>query len=119
VPKPSEADLVSGSIRPKGPNRWQIRVSAGSDPGTGRYRYVHKTVEGSKRVAQRAADQLAAEVQYGMHGAARGTVANLLENWMLHLETQDRAPSAAAMGQLAVSFSIPESRTGLIQSSPS
>jgi hypothetical protein len=69
---------VSGSIRETGHNRWQIRVSSGRDPGTGRYRYVHKTVEGSKRFAQRAADELAAEVQHGMHLAARGTMADLL-----------------------------------------
>jgi hypothetical protein len=69
-------------------------VSAGRDPGTGRYRYVHKTVEGSKRVAQRAADELATEVQHGMHLAARWSAADLLEKWMLRLETQDRAPSA-------------------------
>lgn len=97
---------MSGSIREKGPNRWQIRVSAGRDPGTGRYRYAHKTVEGSKRVAQRAADELAAEVQHGMHLAARGTVAALLEKWMLHLETQDRAPSTMIRYRSAIDVRI-------------
>ena len=91
--KPSYADVMSGSIRQTGPNRWQIRVSAGRDPVTRRYRYVHKTVEGSKRVAQKAADDLASEVGHGKHPAGRGTVAELLEKWMLHLETQDRAAS--------------------------
>jgi integrase len=97
---------VSGSIREKGPNRWQIRVSGGRDPGTGRYRYVHKTVEGSKRVAQRAADELATEVQHGMHQAARGTMADLLEKWMLHLETQDRAPSTMIRYRSAIDVRI-------------
>jgi integrase len=97
---------VSGSIREKGPNRWQIRVSAGRDPGTGRYRYVHKTVGGSKRVAQKAADDLASEVQHGMHLAARGTVADLLEKWMLHLETQDRAPSTMIRYRSAIDVRI-------------
>jgi integrase len=82
---------MSGSIREVGPNRWQVRVSSGRDPGTGRYRYVHRTVTGSKRVAQKAADQLAAEVHRGLQPAKRGTVADLLEKWMLHLETQGRA----------------------------
>jgi integrase len=81
-------------------------VSAGRDPGTGRYRYAHKTVEGSKRVAQRAADELAAEVQHGMHLAARGTVADLLEKWMLHLETQDRAPSTMIRYRSAIDVRI-------------
>jgi len=81
-------------------------VSADRDPGTGRYRYVHKTVEGSKRVAQRAADELAAEVQHRMHLAARGTVADLLEKWMLHLETQDRAPSTMIRYRSAIDVRI-------------
>ena len=97
---------MSGSIREKGPNRWQIRVSAGRDPGTGRYRHIHKTVEGSKWVAQRAADELAAEVQRGVHLAARGTVADLLEKWMLHLETQDRAPSTMIRYRSAIDVRI-------------
>ena len=82
---------MSGSIRETAPNRWQVRVSAGRDPGTGRYRYVHRTVTGSKRTAQKAADQLAAEVHRGLRPAERGTVADLLEKWMLHLETLGRA----------------------------
>jgi integrase len=84
---------MSGSIREIGPNRWQVRVSSGRDPGTGKYRYVHRTVTGSKRVAQKAADNLAAEVHRGLRPAKRGTVADLLEKWMLHLETQGRAAS--------------------------
>ena len=45
--------VVPGSLRQRGPNVWQIRVSAGRDPATGRYRYVSRTVEGGKRAAQR------------------------------------------------------------------
>jgi len=80
-------------------------VSAGRDPDTRRYRYVHKTVEGSKRVAQRAADELAAKVQHGMHLAAR-EVADLLEKWMLHLETQDRVPSTMIRYRSAIDVRI-------------
>lgn len=83
-----------------------MRVSAGRDPGTARYRYFPKTVEGSKRVAQRAADELATEVQHGMHMAARGTIADLLEKWMLHLETQDRAPSTLIRYRSAIGVRI-------------
>ena len=53
---------MSGSIRELGPNRWQVRVSSGHNLGTGKYRYIHRTVTGSKRVTQKAADKLAAEV---------------------------------------------------------
>jgi integrase len=97
---------MSGSVRQTGPNRWQIRVSAGRDPVTRRYRYVHKTVEGSKRVAQKAADDLASEVGHGKHPAGRGTVAELLEKWMLHLETQDRAASTMIRYRSAIDVRI-------------
>lgn len=68
-----------------------MRVSSGRDPGTGTFRFVHRTVTGSKRVAQKAADQLAAEVHRGLQPAMRGMVADLVETWMLRLETQGRA----------------------------
>jgi integrase len=97
---------VSGSIRETSPNRWQVRVSAGRDPGTGKYRYVHRTVNGSKRVAQKAADQLAAEVHRGLQPARKGTVSDLLEKWMLHLETQGRAPSTLIRYRSAIDVRI-------------
>src|ERR1035437_3197982 len=97
---------MAGSIRQKSPNRWQVRVSSGRDPLTGRYRYVHRTVEGGKRDAQRAAAELATEVQHGMQPAVRGTVADLLEKWMLHLETQGRAPSTLIRYRSAIDVRI-------------
>jgi integrase len=70
------------------------------------YRYVHRTVTGSKRVAQKAADQLAAEVHRGLQLAKRGTVADLLEKWMLHLETQGRAASTMIRYRSAIDIRI-------------
>src|ERR1019366_2489454 len=69
-------------------------------------RYVHRTVTGSKRVAQRAADQLAAEVHRGLQPARRGTVSDLLEKWMLHLETQSRAASTLIRYRSAIDVRI-------------
>jgi integrase len=97
---------MSGSIHPTGPNRWQVRVSAGRDPGTGKYRYVHRTVTGSKRVAQKAADQLAAEVHRGPQPAKRGTITDLLEKWMIHLETRGRAASTMIRYRSAIDVRI-------------
>lgn len=84
---------MPGSLRQRGPNTWQVRVSAGRDPATGQYRYVSRTVEGGKRVAQKAAAELALAVERGHVRPGRGTVAELLEQWMAHLEVQGRAPS--------------------------
>jgi integrase len=97
---------VPGSIRQTGSDRWQVRVSAGRDPGTGRYRYVHRTVNGGKRDAQRAAAELATEVQQGRRPAERGTVADLLEKWMAHLETQGRAQSTLIRYRSAIDVRI-------------
>ena len=41
-----------------------------------------------------------------MHVAARGTVADLLEKWMLHPETQDRAPSTMIRYRSAIDVRI-------------
>jgi hypothetical protein len=52
---------MRGSVRQKGPDRWQVRVSLGRDPDTGKYRYVH----GGEREAQRYATKLVTEVERG------------------------------------------------------
>lgn len=40
-----------GSISPEGRGKWRIRVSAGSDPATGKRRRVSRTVRGTKKDA--------------------------------------------------------------------
>lgn len=40
------------------PGVWKLRVSAGLDPVTGRYRYLSKTVEGGPRIADQALAKL-------------------------------------------------------------
>jgi integrase len=97
---------MAGSVRQRGPNRWQVRVSAGRDPATNRYRYVTRSIEGGKRDALRAATELETEVRHGMRPAERGTVADLLEKWMLHLETQGRAPSTLIRYRSAIDVRI-------------
>lgn len=42
---------MHGSIRDRGDEHWQVRVSLGfgRDPSTGRYDYVARSVSGTKR----------------------------------------------------------------------
>jgi len=40
---------MSGSVHQLRPNSWQVRVSSGRNPESGKYRYVHRTVTGNKR----------------------------------------------------------------------
>jgi hypothetical protein len=85
-------------MRERRPGVWQIRICAGRDPATRRFRYVTRTVQGGKRNAQRAAAKLVSAVEVGLLPAARGTVAQLLEQWMAHIESQGRAPSTSSRG---------------------
>ncbi|MDP9420243.1 MAG: site-specific integrase [Actinomycetota bacterium] len=98
--------VVRGSIRQRGPSTWQIRVCAGRDPVTGRYRYVSRTVEGNKRAAQRAAADLVVSVERGQVQPGRGTVAKLLEQWMAHIEVQGRAASTLVRYRSAIKVNI-------------
>jgi hypothetical protein len=88
---------VQGNIRRRGADSWQVRVSLGRDPETGRYRYVGRYVQGTKRDAQRAAAELITEVDRGGHREeGRHTVNELLDRWMAHIEAQGRAESTLA-----------------------
>jgi integrase len=99
--------VVPGSIRKKGPDRWQVRMSLGRDPLTGRYRYLHRDVRGGKRDAQRVATQLSSEIDHGGHQHPNTyTVAELLDVWMTHIEAQGRAPSTLARYRSAIRANI-------------
>ncbi|MGH9017829.1 MAG: site-specific integrase, partial [Acidimicrobiales bacterium] len=97
---------MQGSLRERKPGVWQIRVCAGRDPLTRRFRYVTKTVQGGKREAQRAAATLVSDVEAGIGPKVRGTVAQLLEQWMAHIEAQGRAPTTLVRYRSAIRASI-------------
>ena len=81
-------------------------MCAGRSPVDGSWRYVTRTVRGGKREAQRVAAELVAEVERGLAPMVRGTVAQLLDHWILHLETQGRAPSTLERYRSAVKANI-------------
>lgn len=98
---------MPGSVRNRGGDSWQVRVSLGRDPETGRYRYATRWVHGTKRDAQKAAAALATEVERGSHRqTTRHTVAGLLDRWMDHIEGQGRAPTTMARYRSAISANI-------------
>jgi hypothetical protein len=99
---------MQGSIQQKTTDRWQVRVSLGRDPTTGRYRYIAREVRGTKRTAQRAAVELVNEVEHGLHGH-RGphTLAELIERWMTHIDALGRSPSTLARYRSAINKDIP------------
>jgi len=74
---------VSGSVRRgRRAGTWELRLSAGVDPLTGRYRIVSRTIEGGRRDADRALAELAVEVGRGGHTGASVTFAELLDSWL-------------------------------------
>ena len=59
---------MTGSIRQRGRDSWQLRVYVGVDPHTHRSRYLTRTVHGSRRAARGALAELELEAGYaGMH----------------------------------------------------
>ena len=97
---------MRGSLRERQPGVWQVRVCAGRSPVDGQWRYVTKTVRGGKREAQRVAAELIAEVEQGLAPLVRGTVAQLLDHWLLHLQSQGRAASTLERYRSAVKANI-------------
>lgn len=83
---------MAGSVREKRPGVWQVRVSLGRDPETGKYRTLAREVHGGRRDAERAAARLLTEVSDGRATAARGSVGDLLQRWLEHQEARGLAP---------------------------
>ena len=76
---------MSGSMRQRGEESWQLRVHAGRDAITGRKRYVERTFRGNKREASKALAALVTETDQGASQPAKdGTVGALLNEWIDH-----------------------------------
>ncbi|MDP9233038.1 MAG: hypothetical protein M3P01_00605 [Actinomycetota bacterium] len=71
---------MSGSIRPRGRNSWELRVYAGTDPQTGQRRQVTRTVQGSRTQAQRELRSLVALANVAPTVGARTTLAEPLRD---------------------------------------
>ena len=83
-----------GTMRERSPGSWELTVSAGVDPSTGRYARVIRTVRAAtKREARAALRRLEVEVASGQVSTEDPTFAELLERWMIHLEALGRSPA--------------------------
>lgn len=81
---------MSGSIRPRGANSWQLRVYAGIDSSSGRQRWATRTVRGSESEARRELERFLEEATYARIHA--GSVAELLDRWFA-VASSDWTPS--------------------------
>ncbi len=81
-----------GTMRERTPGTWELVVSMGLDPATGKYRRVIRTVRStSKREVKAALAELEASVAAGKVSTDDPTLAELLERWMEHLAGLGRA----------------------------
>lgn len=73
-----------GSLRRRGDRRWELRVCTGRDPVKGTYRYVSRTVSGTRKEAEGSLAALVTELSQGSgaHAATTATVAELIEEWL-------------------------------------
>jgi integrase len=76
-----EHQPMTGSLRPRGANSWELRVYQGTDPTTGRQRYATRTIRGSRTEAQRELANLVAVANVAPAVGAHTTLAELLERW--------------------------------------
>ena len=89
-------------IRELRPGVWEVSVSTGRDPRTGRYGQLSKSVRGSRRGANQAAAELATEAAQNLGSSAKGSVSELLDAFLDHAEARGLAPkSIAGYGLLA------------------
>ena len=81
-----------GTMRERSPGKWELVVSAGINPATGRYHRVVRTVATkSKREAKAALATLEAAVAAGNVSFDDPTLATLLDRWMDHITSLGRA----------------------------
>jgi integrase len=86
---------VHGHIVRRG-NTWRVHVYLGVDARTGKQRYLTRTVRGTKRDAEKVRADLVAQAVHGKFGeTAAGTVADVTERWLEHLEP-DISPATAS-----------------------
>ncbi len=75
-----------GTMRERTPGSWELTVSAGLDPGTGRYRRVIRHIKTtSKREAKAALVELESAVANGRISFDDPTVSDLLDRWLEHI----------------------------------
>lgn len=82
---------MAGSLRQRSAETWELRVSTGKDPLTGRYRIASRTFRGNKTEARRELSAFVREVEQGKHVGTSATLATLLERWLDKIEG-DRSP---------------------------
>jgi integrase len=72
---------MTGSLRQRGTNSWELRVYQGPDPTTQQQRYATRTIRGTRPEAENALAEMIAVANVAPAVGARTMVAELLERW--------------------------------------
>lgn len=104
---------MKGSKRPKGKGAWELRVTLGRDPHTGKLLQKSRTFRGGSRAADDALRKFVTEAQQGRFGGQRATVGSALDAWLEHRRSLGRSPTTLVnyAGKVAA---IKASRLGAI-----
>ena len=84
---------VRGSKRQIRPGVWELRVSLGDDPATGKLRQLSKTFRGGSRAADAALRDLVDQQAPGRADGVGATVGQLLDRWLEECERLDLSPT--------------------------
>lgn len=102
---------MPGSIERRGRNSWSVRVYIGWDPLAKRRLYLRRTVRGTRRDAERLAQELLAARDRGelggTGGAGRTLLAEYLEQWLRYIEGEKAPSTARRYRELAERWIVP------------
>lgn len=79
--------MTRGYKRQRG-DVWELFVSAGFDPVTGRRRRITRTFRGTAKQADQALTQLLGELDQGAHRGPDATLGTLLDRWWTHSKSR-------------------------------
>ncbi len=84
---------MQGSKRKLRTGVWELRVSLGKDPATGKYRQISKTFHGAARAADDALRDLVEKYGEAQKDGFGATFGQLLDRWLKESERMDLSPT--------------------------
>lgn len=97
---------MRGSKRELRPGVWELRVSLGKDPATGKWRQLSKTFKGGSRAADAALRDLIDQQVPARSDGIGATFGQLLDEWLEEAERLDLSPTTIRNYKSQVEHSI-------------
>lgn len=97
---------MQGSKRKLRTGVWELRVSLGKDPASGKYRQLSRTFHGSARAADDALRDLVEKHGEGRQDGFGATFGHLLDKWLEESERMDLSPTTLRTYRAQVEHTI-------------